>query len=130
MLAIANPNPFPVTLTGVNLPSNQIYGGEFTTNALSTVQTGCTTSTGLVSWYFAAGTSDSAHTLTAALTIGASGNANNPLTVTMTNDASMALTSPAACEATFFSMPSMTGIAASGGAATATVTPVTDAWTS
>ena len=42
----------------------------------------------------------------------------------------MALTSPAACEATFFSMPSMTGIAASGGAATATVTPVTDAWTS
>ena len=130
VLTITNPNPFPVTLTGVNLPTNLIFGGGFTTNALSTAQTGCSTSTSLVSWNFATGTSGSAHTLTTALTIGASGNANNPLTVTMTNDASMALTSPAACEATFFSMPSMTGIAASGGAATATVTPVTDAWTS
>jgi hypothetical protein len=130
VLTIANPNPFPVTVTGVNLPTNLTYAGGFTTSGLGTGQTGCSTSTSLVSWTFATGSSGSAHTLTTALTVGPSGNANNPLTVTLTNDAAMALTAPAACEATFFSMPSLTGIAASGGAATVTATPVTGSWTS
>jgi hypothetical protein len=48
----------------------------------------------------------------------------------MTNDASMASTAPAACENTYFSMPSLTGVAATGGAATATTSPETDSWTS
>jgi hypothetical protein len=130
VLTIANPNPFPVTVTGVNLPTNLTYAGGFTTSSLGTPQSGCTSATSLVSWAFATGTSGSAHTLTAALTVGPSGNANNPLNVTLTNDAAMALTALAACEATFFSMPSLTGIAATGGAATVTATPVTDSWTS
>jgi hypothetical protein len=50
--------------------------------------------------------------------------------VTFTNDASMGAASPAACESTFFSMPSLTGVTATGGAATATTSPATDAWTS
>jgi hypothetical protein len=49
--------------------------------------------------------------------------------VTLTNDASMTAASPAACENTYFSMPSLAGIAASGGAAVATASPATDAWT-
>lgn len=130
VLTISNPNPFPVTVTGVNLPTNITYAGGFTTSGLGTAQTGCSSATSLVSWAFASGASGSAHTLTAALTVGPSGNANNPLTVTLTSDASMALTAPSACQATFFSMPSLTGIAATGGAATVTSTPVTDSWTS
>ena len=130
VLTISNPNPFPVTVTGVNLPTNLTYAGGFTTSGLGTAQTGCSSAASLVSWAFATGTSGSAHTLTAALTVGPSGNANNPLTVTLTSDAAMALTAPSACQATFFSMPSLTGIAATGGAATVTSTPVTDSWTS
>lgn len=47
-----------------------------------------------------------------------------------TNDASMTSAAPLACEATYFSMQSLTGIAATGGAAVATSVPTTDAWTS
>ena len=119
-----------MTITGVNLPTNLTYAGGFTTSALSTAQGGCTTATSVVDWNFSTGTSGSAHTLTTALTVGPSGNANNPLTVTLTNDALMGATAPAACENTFFSMPALTGIAATGGVASVTTSPVVDAWTS
>jgi len=122
---ITNPNSFPVTVTGVDLPTNTTYAGGFTTSALSTAQTGCSSSTSFVLWNFSTGTSGSAHTLTTPLTVAA----NGTLTVTFTNDSSMTIAAPAACENTFFSMPSLTGIAASGGAATATTSPATDAWT-
>jgi hypothetical protein len=123
---ITNPNSFPVTVTSVNLPTNATFAGGFTTSGLGTAQTGCSSSTSNVLWNYATATSGSSHTLTTALTVAASGS----LTVTFTNDASMALSAPAACENTFFSMPSLTGVGATGGAATATVSPATDTWTS
>jgi hypothetical protein len=131
VLTISNPNPFPVTITAVQLPTNTTYATGYTTSALTTTQTGClnTTPSG-VTWNYSTATSGSSHTLTSALTVAASGQANNPLTATLTNDASMASTAPLACAATFFSMPSLTGITATGGAATATTSPATDAWTS
>ena len=130
-MTIANTNAYPVTITGVNLPTNTTYANGYTTSALATTQTGCiaTTPSG-VTWNFATATSGSSHTLTTPLTVGASGAPNNPLVVTLTNDASMASTSPAACANTYFSLPSMTGITATGGAATSTTSPATDAWTS
>ncbi len=130
VVTIANPNPFPVTISAVQLPANTVNAGGFTTNALTTAQTGCSTSTSAVTWNFATGTSGTTHTLQSNLTVGASGAANNPLVVTFTNDASMGTASPAACANTFFSMPSLTGITATGGAATSTTTPATDAWIS
>jgi hypothetical protein len=130
VLTIANPNPYPVTVTSVNLPANTVFAGGFTASNLLTAQTGCSSSTSNVIWNFSTATSGTAHTLTAAVTIGPSGNANNPLTVTLTNDASMTVATPAACQNTFFSMPSLTGIAATGGSATVTSTPVADGWTS
>jgi hypothetical protein len=130
VLTISNPNPYPVTVTGVNLPTNLTFASGFTTAALAAPQTGCSTSTSGVLWNYSSGTSGSAHSFTTAITVGASGNANNPLTVTLTNDASMTTTAPAACEATFFSLPPLTGIAATGGAATLTTTPATTSWTS
>jgi hypothetical protein len=131
VVSISNPNPFPVTLTAVNLPTNTTYATGYTTSALSTTQTGCLAATPSgVTWSFATGSSGSSHTLTSPLTVGASGQADNPLVVTMTNDASMASSAPSACENTYFSMPSLTGVTATGGSATATTSPATDSWTS
>ena len=131
MVTISNPNPFPVTITAVQLPTNTTYAQGYTTNALTTTQTGCLATTpNDVIWNFSTGTSGSSHTLASALTVGASGASNNPLVVTLTNDASMTAGAPAACEATFFSLPSFTGVTATGGAATSTSTPATDSWTS
>src|ERR1700690_4199938 len=58
---ITNPNPYPVTITGVNLPTNTTYAGGFTTSALSTAQTGCSSSTRDVIWNYSTATSGSAH---------------------------------------------------------------------
>ncbi|HUY64044.1 MAG TPA: hypothetical protein VMV14_05955 [Acidimicrobiales bacterium] len=131
VVTISNPNPYPVTVTAVQLPTNTTYGNGYTTSALSTLQTGCVATTPSdVIWNYSTGSSGTSHTLTTPLTVSASGQANNPLTVTFTNDASMTLSSPLACASTYFSMPSLTGVTATGGAATATTSPVTDSWTS
>jgi hypothetical protein len=130
VVTISNPNSFPVTITGVDLPVNTSYATGYTDSALTTTQTGCSGTTSLVSWNFATGTSGTAHTLTSAVTVAASGQSNNPLTVTFSNDASMGTGSPLACAATFFAMPAFTSVAATGGAATATTSPAADSWTS
>jgi hypothetical protein len=127
---ISNPNAFPVTITSVNLPTSTTYAAGYSNSGLTTAVTGCDATTGgtgsTVGWAFATGTSGSAHTLTSPLTVGAGGS----LTVTFTNDATMGGSSPTACQSAYFSMPSLTGIAASAGQATATTSPATDAWTS
>jgi hypothetical protein len=124
---ITNPNSFPVTVTGVNLPANTVYANGYTTSALATTQTGCISTTPSdVTWNFATSSSGSAHTFATPLTVAASGT----LTVTFTNDATMTSAAPAACEGTYFSLPSLTGVVASAGTATATTSPATDSWTS
>ena len=131
VLTISNPNAFPVTVTAVNLPTNTTYATGYTTSALTTTQTGCIASTpSAVIWNFATGVSGSSHTLTSPITVGPSGNTNNPLTVTLTNDASMTSAAPAACEGTYFSLPALTGVTASAGSGTITSSPATNAWTS
>jgi hypothetical protein len=131
VVTIANPNPYPVTITAVQLPTNATYATGYTTSALTTTQTGCLAATPSdVIWNYSTGTSGTSHTLTSALTVGASGASNNPLVVTLTNDGSMTAAAPAACENTYFSMPSLTGVPATGGAATSTTSPATDGWTS
>jgi hypothetical protein len=131
VVTISNPNPYPVTITAVQLPTNATYATGYTSSALTTTQAGCLAATpSQVTWNFSTAASGSAHTLTTPLTVGASGQSNNPLAVTLTSDASMGSTTPAACASTYFSMPSFTGVTATGGAATSTTTPATDSWTS
>jgi hypothetical protein len=131
VVTIANPNPYPVTISAVQLPANTVNATGYTTSALTTTQVGCLAATPSgVTWNFATGVSGTTHTLTSAVTVGASGQPNNPLVVTLTNDATMAATTPAACANTYFSLPSLTGVTATGGAATSTTSPATDAWTS
>jgi hypothetical protein len=130
VVTIANSNPYPVTITALGVPSNTTYASGFTNSALSAAQSGCSSTTSDVIWNYSTSTSGSSHTLTTPLTVGASGTSNNPLVVTLTNDASMTTAAPAVCVNTYFSMPSLTGVTATGGAATATTSPATDAWTS
>jgi hypothetical protein len=132
VVTIANTNSYPVNITAVNLPASTIQAGGFSNSALTTAQAGCTTTTSGVSWNFATTTSGTSHSLVPAggITVGASGAPNNPLVVTLTNDAVMATTSPAVCANTFFSMPAFTGITATGGNGTSTTTPATSGWTS
>jgi hypothetical protein len=126
VMTITNPNPYPVTITGVDLPANTTYATGYTGSGFTGAIGGCAAATSDVSWSFATGTSGSVHALTTSLIVAASGT----LTVTMTNDASMSLAAPAACESAYFSMPAFTGIVATGGTGTATTSPATDAWTS
>jgi hypothetical protein len=132
VVTISNANPYPVTITALQLPTSTTYATGYTTSALSTTQAGCVASTPSdVAWNFSTTTSGSSHTLTTPLTVAASGKANNPLTVTLTNGATMGSSAPLACANTYFSMPSLTGITASGGGTgTATTSPATDGWTS
>lgn len=130
VLTISNPNPFPVTVTALALPANTTYATGYTNNSLTTANASCSASTSLVYWNYATGSSGSSHTLTTALVVGASGAGDNPLTVTLTNDAAMGAASPAACENTYFSMPSLTGVTATAGGTPVTTSPATDAWTS
>jgi hypothetical protein len=132
VVSIANANPYPVTITAVQLPTNTTYATGYTSSALTTTQAGCLSTTPSdVTWNFSTATSGSSHTLTTTLTVAASGKANNPLIVTLSDAALMSLSAPLACANTYFSMPSLTGITATGGATgTATTSPATDGWTS
>lgn len=126
-LHITNPNPFPVTITGIQLPTSTTFASGYTTSALSTAQTGCDSTTSYVSWTGATTTSGSPHTLATPLVVAAN-NSSSPLVVTLTNAATMGSNAAAACEATWFAMPTLVGVTASGAAATATTGPATDSY--
>jgi hypothetical protein len=131
VVTISNPNPYPVTITAVQLPSNTTYATGYTTSAFTTVLPGCLASTpSTVTWNFATSASGSSHTLTTPLTVAASGAPNNPLAVTLANDATMGASAPLACANAYLSMPSFIGITATGGSAASTTTPATDGWSS
>jgi hypothetical protein len=127
VMTITNPNPYPVTITAVQLPSNTAYASGYSNSSLTTPQTGCSAATPSdVIWNYSTSTSGSSHTLTTPLTVAANGN----LAVTLMNDASMTSSAPATCASTYFSMPSLTGVTATSDTATATASPATDGWTS
>ena len=132
VVSIANANPFPVTITAVQLPTNTTYATGYTSSALTSTQAGCLSTTPSdVTWNFSTATSGSSHTLTTPLTVAASGQADNPLVVTLTDDAFMSASAPLACANTYFSMPALTGITATGGGTgTVTTSPASDSWTS
>jgi hypothetical protein len=115
VLSITNPNSFPVTLTGLTLPALAKNAAGYSDSALTSAVAGCTADGGaapsLVSWKVTG-----AKTLGSAVTVDAS----NSLKVTLTNAATMGLSSPSACANSFFKMPALIAVAASGGAATPT----------
>jgi hypothetical protein len=132
VVSIANANPFPVTITAVQLPTSTTYATGYTSSALTTTQAGCLSTTPSdVTWNYSTTTSGSSHSLTTPLTVAASGKPDTPLVVTLSDDAFMSSSAPLACANTYFSMPALTGITATGGGTgTVTTSPTSDGWTS
>jgi len=97
VLTISNPNPFPVTVTGVNLPTSSVF-------APGSRQVACRAHSWVARLHerrhleLLQRHERSAHALTTPVTVAAFRPTGNPLTVTLTNDASMTAASPAACE--------------------------------
>ncbi|MGB8649095.1 MAG: hypothetical protein WCD35_00395, partial [Mycobacteriales bacterium] len=127
VLNIDNQNTFPVTITGFQLPTSSTYATGYSDSALGTPNAGCTSTTSLVGWSFAAAGAASSHNLTTPLTVPAS---TNNFTVTLASDATMGANTPAACAGTYFSMPSFTGVTATSATTAVTPSGTTDAWTS
>jgi hypothetical protein len=129
---ITNPNHFPVTITKVKLPKSTVFGTGYTTSSLSTTKAACgATATGSdVFWHYSSTATGTAHTLHTSITVAASGQSGDPLTVTFTNDAYMGTTASATCEGIYLKMPSLIGVTAFGGGnVTAASSPATDKWT-
>ncbi len=129
VVTISNPNPYPVTITAVSLPTNTTYASGYTTRSFSAKETGCSLSTSDVAWSYSTAATGSSHMLTKPLTVAASGQSNDPLTVTFVNDAYMGALTPTECEDVYFSMPAMTGVIGTRGPASVSRSPATDGWT-
>ncbi len=53
VVSIANANPYPITITAVQLPTSTTYATGYTSSALTTTQTGCLATTPSdVTWNF------------------------------------------------------------------------------
>lgn len=133
VVKITNPNHFPVTITKVKLPKSTVYATGYTTSSLTSAKSGCSAvATGSdVSWHYSSSTTGSVHTLHTALTVAATGQSGDPLTVTFTNDGFMGTTASATCENIFFKMPALIGVTAyGGGSGSSASSPTTDRWTS
>lgn len=128
VLTITNPNNYPVTITALQYPSNITGAAGYSSSSLSaaSAEALCNAALSGVTWTDSTATVGASQTLSTPLVVGASGNANNPLTVTLTDYATMASTSPAACESSYFSMPSLDSVTASAGGSPVTTSPTTD----
>jgi hypothetical protein len=129
VLSISNPNPYPVTLHGFWLPTNTTYASGYSDAALTNPVAACSAATpSYVIWWDAQNTSV-LHNLATPLVIAASGAADNPLVVTLRNDASMGTSAPTACRRIYFAMPAFANVFANSGASgPATTSPAQDGW--
>jgi hypothetical protein len=129
VLKITNPNHFPVTITTLKVPSTSTFAIGYSTSGLTTTVTTCGASaTGSdVVWHYSTSSTSTTHTLTTPLTVGPSGNANDPLTVTLSGGANMGTGASTKCEGKYFKMASLKGVTAyGGGSASITSSPATD----
>ncbi|HVC13559.1 MAG TPA: hypothetical protein VND62_01730 [Acidimicrobiales bacterium] len=129
VVKITNPNSFPVTITTLDLPSTSTYAAGYSTSGLGTKVTACGASASGSDVYWASSTSATSTTeaLATPLTVAATGNANDPLTVTLRDAAAMGTGASATCEGKYFQMPSLKGVSAyAGGSVTPTSSPATD----
>lgn len=122
---ISNPNPYPVLVTGITPPSSTTSSNDavgYSNAGLSTGVSGCDAGTSTVQWK-SPGTAVSFGT---AFTVGTG--AQNQVTVTLTNDATMDASAPLACAGTptgtapnltypgvYFQMQSLSNVTASAG---------------
>ena len=121
---ITNRTSIAVQVTAVILPSQTTFAAAFRDPAETTATAGCTAHNSGVSWRGATGTPGSVHTLAAPLTVAAGGARQ----VTVIGAAAMSASSPPACQAAFFAMPSLAGITATPVLGPVGSTPAVDSW--
>jgi hypothetical protein len=128
-VSIDNLNLFNVTIKAVQLPSSGSHATGYTTKTLSSPKQGCSSSAQSgVFWRYSAAGQATWHTLVSPITVAGKGHSNDPLIVTFAEDASMASGTPAACEDTYFKMPSLVGITATRTSLAATKSPANNGW--
>lgn len=129
VLQVTNPNPFPVTITTLQVPSTTTYASGYSTSGLSSAVASCgaSTSGSDVDWRYSTPATSTSHMLATPLTVAPTGSSGDPLTVTLTDAATMGTGASATCEGKYFKMPSLTGVTAhAGGNVTPTSSPATD----
>lgn len=129
VLKITNPNHFPVTISALKVPSTTTYAAGYGTSGLGSSVSACgaSASGSDVYWHYSTSSTSTTHTLSSPLTVAASGNSGDPLTVTLTGGASMGTGASATCEGKYFKMPSLKGVTAYGGGnVTPNSSPATD----
>ncbi len=129
VLKITNPNPFPVTITTLDVPSTSTFATGFSTSGLSSSVAACDASSSGsdVYWHFATAAPSTSHALTTPLVVAGTGSTGDPLTVTLTGAATMGTTAASACEGQYFQMPPLKGVVAyAGGNVAPTASPASD----
>jgi hypothetical protein len=124
VVAISNPNSFPVTISAVQLPTSTTFATGYLTSGLSVANVQCDADSSFVYWSGATSRSASSHRLAVALTVAAA----DSLVVTFVKEARMGTSSPSACEGSYFSMPSLLGVTATASSNVPTPGPTSDSW--
>jgi hypothetical protein len=123
-VVVSNPNSFAVSVTALELPPGTAFASGYADSSLSTPRPGCGPKVSLTGWSGAAPGEPSWHVLTSSLTIAA----RSRLQVDFTGAAYMGQLAPAACQNSYFRMPSLIGILATGTSEPSTSGPVQDSW--
>ncbi len=124
VVAIANPNTVSVRVTALDLPPDTTYATGFTSSAQTARRAGCSAATSGVVWNGSA----RARTIAARLAVPVVIGAHHTVTVTMAHGVYMKATAPAACEATYFMMPRLSGVGARTDGHVRTSAPAVDTW--
>jgi len=107
-VVIANPNPFPVRVSGVVLPVATRFAGGYADPRLRVPKTGCSPSSSGVTWTGAGGATETLRTFPAGAVVGDEGS----LALVLVGAAHMSPSAPVACEGAYFLMPPLAGVVA------------------
>lgn len=107
-VTVRNPNPYPIVITGVALPSSAQYAQGFSTPSLLVRRSGCGSVDSRVVWQYALVAHVTEHRLAHPLRIAPGADRR----VILVDAASMSRSAPAMCEGAFFVMPSLQGVTA------------------
>ena len=121
---LTNRHSLPVRVTAVRLPSSRSFATGYRNKAHTIRATGCTAANSGVTWRDTAARGGSTHRLNTPLLIGP----HQSVPVLLTGVAQMSARAPAACEGTYFAMPSIGVVGAPAAIRARSVTRPVDSW--
>jgi hypothetical protein len=121
---LTNHHSLPIRVRAVRLPSNRTYASGYRNAAHTIPVAGCTAANSGVTWRGSGPRGGTVHALDTPLVIGP----HQSLSVLLTNGAQMSTSSPAACEGSYFAMPSLGIIGSRANIRARSVTRPVDSW--